>query len=332
MISRSVRQTNTGREVPTRSRRALRWPFLAPVDERGQDLGFVCLLGPVRTRQEAAALERLRESHRLVGLTSFLTFPAHREPGDTRDYGALCEAWCHCFREPDRYLPAGVPRLLLSHSDFTDWVHVSPERVCPEDDGSRDFDFAYVCQEGAWTEAVKDWPLARRCLPVLCGELGLEGVLVGRERVEDVPKDCRAHVTVRGRLPWPELMRVLRRSRFLFVPGARDASPRLIAEALAMDTPVVVHRDILGGWHYVNPFTGSFFGDAHDVAEAARTCLERGLRPRRWFMAHHGPHHAGARLYALLRQLEPRLRPVRQLYLAPWLTGPSRGATEARAP
>ena len=34
-------------------------------------------------------------------------------------YSAM-DGWLHCFRNPDAVLPPGVPRILLSESDFYD--------------------------------------------------------------------------------------------------------------------------------------------------------------------------------------------------------------------
>lgn len=55
-----------------------------------------------------------------------------------------------------------------------------------------------------------------------------------------------------------------------------------------MNTTILVNRHILGGWKYVVPETGEFFGSAEDVVEAwdrlvapARQSL---LNPRAWYM------------------------------------------------
>ena len=38
--------------------------------------------------------------------------------------------WCHGFRDPDKYLPAGTMRELISHSDFVDPTRVAPFSIC----------------------------------------------------------------------------------------------------------------------------------------------------------------------------------------------------------
>ncbi len=68
--------------------------------------------------------------HRVIGFTHYGPFPLYHEAYDNRakDQPAkagwdrpevqACEAWAHCFRDPDRYLPPGTPRMLISGSDF----------------------------------------------------------------------------------------------------------------------------------------------------------------------------------------------------------------------
>jgi glycosyltransferase involved in cell wall biosynthesis len=111
-------------------------------------------------------------------------------------------------------------------------------------------------------------------------------------------------------------MSLLARSRVLFVPGVLDASPRILTEALALGVPVVVNRQIVGGWKYVNAFTGVFFDGEEDVVNAFRECLDSDRKPRRWFMANYGPYLAGKRLLDLLRSLDPSIEESSHLLLS----------------
>jgi len=293
----------------------LPWPLFCLTDERGYNAGYACVQGPTRTAAESHLLSTLASTMQLVGMTSYLTFPSEHTSGDTFNYEQACVAWCHCFRNPDAFLPPGTPRLVLSHSDFTDYALVSPHSFSLEESYKKRYDFVYVCQSGAWSEQVKNWELARRCLPTLCFNLGLTGILVGRRHIADLP-DYEDRLTICDKLPWEDLMRIILQSRFLFVPNELDASPRVIAESLCLNTPVLVNRNILGGWKYVNPFTGSFFESEHDVAAGARMCLERWTSPRRWFVANYGPVLAGRRLAHFLGNVDPALRHIAQLHIS----------------
>jgi glycosyltransferase involved in cell wall biosynthesis len=285
----------------------LAWPFLGLTDEHGRDFGWCALVGPVRTESELDQLDRITRTRRLLGFTAYLGFP-FQPPVSAPS--ARPEAWAHCFRSSENLPPA--PNVFLPLSDFTDPLLVSPEKVGATQ--HHEYDFVYVCQAGSASEQVKGWELARRCLPILTGELGLRGLLVGRAEIADL--DHLDRLDIVGELPWPELMRRFAASRFLFVPNGFDPSPRVIAEALLMGTPVLVNRNILGGWHQVNPFTGAFFESEADVASGALRCLTEWTSPRRWFTAHLGPLRSGARLAELLRRVDPQARSVRRVHLS----------------
>ncbi|WP_428265314.1 hypothetical protein [Haliangium sp.] len=270
------------------------------MDTRGAGVGWAVVHARVVSPERQEQLAALRRAGvRFIGMTSDMCFPDLDE-FDPLDYGALCEGWCHCFREPDRHLPPDPPRALISASDFTDWHTVVPETALRVEAPS--FDFVYVGATAPWKQPAKGWDLARRCIPRLSDELGLRGLLV------DTPAEHTWPGTVRtGPLPWRELMAHLARARFAFLPNALDASPRVLTEALCLDVPVVVNRRILGGWKYVNSFTGVFFDGPDDVVAAARACLDRERAPRAWFRANHGPYLAGQRLGRFLGELDPAL-------------------------
>ncbi|MCW3818994.1 glycosyltransferase [Micromonospora sp. DR5-3] len=288
-------------------------PFLRVTDPRGRPLRWVLVRAPVVRRIDAARLADLADQGcRFAGMTSYLGFPGagHR---DERDYGAFCEAWFHCFREPDRHLPPVGPRALLSESDFVDPRVVDPGRLAGEPlPPELTADVVYVCGAQPWKQEAKQWPLARRCLAALAAE-GLRVLVV------DAPHDLAPPPGVRltGPLPWQRLLAVTAQARYVLVPGILDPSPRVLAEALCLDVPVLVNRHILGGWKYVTPFTGAFFDDERDVVAAAAALRSRRPRPRSWFMARYGPAHAGRALLDLLRSLDPDLPPLTHALLVP---------------
>jgi glycosyltransferase involved in cell wall biosynthesis len=282
----------------------LAWPFLYALDEHGRDTGWVLLNGPIVAPVHHEQFADLRRAgYRMVGTSSYSTFPCLHN-GDSLDYEAVCEAWCHCFRDPEAMLSTSIPRSLISLSDFTDYHRIAPFAFQPADQKPR-FDFVYVGGFDEWKRSIKNWPLAARCIPLLCRELGLRCLVIGAPTSEFGPSPG---VTFSADLPWRELLRRLAGAHFLFVPNAVDPSPRILSEALCLDVPVVVNRRILGGWHYVNRFTGTFFRDDHDVVAAVNSCLRRTSSARSWFCANHGPYLAGKRLLRLLTAVDESLR------------------------
>jgi glycosyltransferase involved in cell wall biosynthesis len=286
----------------------LPWSLLRILDEEDQDTGFGAVRSPVG-RAEREIFERFAQERRLIGLTSYGTFPRVHAVFDGKNLAtkgvdgrerpevARCVAWAHCFRNPRQYLPEGRPQALISVSDFTDpeWVSVDGLDLSTE----KRWDLIYVCCANRFNELTKNWALARRCLARLARDLGITALLVGREEAPDVPGE--PGIETCGELPWDELMSCLAQSRVAFFPNTLDASPVFLTEALCLDVPVVVNQRILGGWKYVKPNTGRFFTDENDVTGAVAECLNERFSPRTWFRATHGPENAASRLATFLR-------------------------------
>ena len=60
---------------------------------------------------------------------------------------------------------------------------------------------------------------------------------------------------------------------------------RVVAEAMCLEIPVIMNRHIVGGWKYINNYTGEFFSDSSDVVDAYKALRERSsqLKPRDWY-------------------------------------------------
>lgn len=315
----------------------LPWPLRYIVDERGRDTGFAAIRGALLGPTHRRAYEELAATHRMIGVASYGPFPlAHPvfDPGHRgtngsmrlgleRDYVRACEGWAHCFRDPDRHLPPGLPRVLLSESDFCDPHLIDPRRSVRWPRPRGEWDVVYICPPRRFSEVTKNWPLARDCIIRLARGLRLRCLLVGRagRDVPDLPG-----VVACEHLPWYELLANVANARMLLVPGILDASPRAVAEALCLDVPVLLNRDILGGWKYLTPFTGESFRDADDVVDGATRILSRRYRPRAWFSANHGPAQAGRRLVSLLGRLDPAMARLRFACLSAAVEAPAGGA------
>ena len=51
-------------------------------------------------------------------------------------------------------------------------------------------------------------------------------------------------------------------------------------------TPVLMNKDILGGWKYINSQTGVFYCE-NDIEEKIKIILKK-FSPRKYFVKHHG--------------------------------------------
>lgn len=279
-----------------------KWPFMFVTDGAGRGTGWVVLHAPIQSPSRLDMYADYRRSgFGFIGMTSFMTFPAN--PGSTAlDYASICQGWAHCFRDPDRFLPRDQPRALLSLSDFTDPARITPHRFVASAAEDERFDFVYVCSDEPWKRRAKNWSLAKRCISRLCGQLELRGLMVGVD-----PAGIRAlpGLTVRPWLPYEHFLRLLAGSRFLFVPNEWDASPRVLAEALCLNVPILVNRALIGGWKYVAAATGRFFDDEHDVTAAADQCLHHAFRARSWYLSQFGPGPAGRKLLSLVSEIDP---------------------------
>jgi glycosyltransferase involved in cell wall biosynthesis len=290
-----------------------KWPFMFVVEANGHGTDWVVLHAPIQSgSRKALFADYRRRGLRFLGMTSFMAYP-RPDDDDPLDYDAVCEAWCHCFTDPAALLPGNVPRTPLALSDFTDPASVSRARLSAHLEDVPSFDFLYVGDDRPWKMAAKNWPLALACLPELCDRQRLRGLLIGVPP-SSVPRHPR--ITVWPWLPRPLFLRVLARSGCLFVPNELDASPRVLAEALCLEVPIVVNRGLIGGRRYVTPQTGVLFSGVADVAPAVTAGLSGTFGPREWFCSHSGPAWASRQLVRLLRRINPAFRADEPLCLS----------------
>ena len=289
-------------EEPATHSSTTKWPFNFVTDSAGRDTGWLVLHAPIQSPSRFNLYaEYRRRGFGFIGMTSFMTFPDGYQSG-ALDYTAICQGWAHCFRHPEKLLPPGQPRILLSLSDFIDPAMITPHRYRPESSRQEHFDFIYVCADQPWKMQAKNWPLAKRCLETLCTGLGLRGLVIG---IDPRSIDGMPGLSASPWLPYESFLRLLAASRFLFVPNELDASPRVLTEALSLDTPVLVNRKLIGGWKYVSAATGRYFDDERNILPAAEQCLNEPFHPRPWYLSQFGPRRAGRTLYRLMKQIDP---------------------------
>jgi hypothetical protein len=85
-------------------------------------------------------------------------------------------------------------------------------------------------------------------------------------------------------LKYREFLDKVEESRIMLVASVLDASPRVITEALCLDTYVMVNERIFGGWKYVTPDTGAFFDKTNALDVYRRLRARPPAATRAWFL------------------------------------------------
>ena len=113
-------------------------PFLHIYDSNGKKTNIVFITHPFSRKDLFEKYqEAVNEGYYFLGISSYIDFPGLISPDGKRrisnpydamydtehiawdyNYFELVKGWCHCFRNPELYIPDEVPKLLLSESDF----------------------------------------------------------------------------------------------------------------------------------------------------------------------------------------------------------------------
>ena len=285
---------------------AAKRPYVNIYDNNGKKLNVILISKPFRDEKELQFYEDHKKHNIFIGVTSYLEFPNmpsnpfedFKENFKKFKYKEICEGWIHGFRDPDNYFPPDLPLLFASESDWID-CHVSK----PDKTQEKIYDFIYICLKvdekktlcDDWATYNKNWKLAKKCLDVFCNKHKLKGLLIGRKGCE-LPNGC-SYMESTNILKHSELQKMYCKAKFIFLPNEKDASPRVLTEALACDVPCLVNKNILGGWKYVNDKTGVFFNDENDISNSVDKLLN-GIKnnqysPRDYYVKNYSVENSG---------------------------------------
>jgi len=205
------------------------------------------------------------------------------------------KGWCHAFRKPKKFLPAGKPQIFLPESDFMD---VSFVPMAPKS-GKR-YDFFYYTLNSRAGIRYKGLEFFCECINILCNTCKLRGLVVvyfpnvpRARRFNCLPEKYRNLLNnprltfYWGKMNDEQMAMVAAESRFGFFPNIIDNSPRTISETLIRDVPILLNEKIHGGWHYINDETGHLF-NKDNLIEKIELMLKRTYHPREYFMKHYG--------------------------------------------
>lgn len=233
-----------------------------------------------------------------------------------RSYNSkYCDFWCHCYRRPKKYFRK--PGILLSESDFVDPMFI---KVFDRPSDPR-WDFFYFTAGGKDGAVYKGSRKFAKSLDILCGDLGLRGVIVKYMNIKkrfpkDVIKAIKRHkgklLIRRCKLSPRRTAKLMSNSKFGFFPNRVDCSPLLLTECIVRDCPVLVNRKILGGWKYVNDDTGALF-DVAGLADKVEFLLSNDFSPRKSYLESYGYEKSARRFACEAKRYIPRLEPYEMI-------------------
>lgn len=289
-------------------------PFQPVHNENGENVNIIMVRSAFSDKAFEELYHRFKKDILFLGVMSYEAFPfpspnprSFQYPRDK--YLGMFPGWLNMYR--DNLLPANVKVLNMSQSDFT-LPDIDYEEEVAVGQHLKRFDFAYVMSDlntttgecDSWGAYAKNWSFVRDyALDILCGELDMTGVLMVTKDAKsgkscDIPPACRGKVVQTPFLPQAQVFDYMRQSRFLFLPQVWDASPLVATQALTLNVPLVVNKNIVGGWKYVNNKTGMFFHDHSDLRDSVEHLMANldQYEPRKHVLEKYGDKNAGVKL------------------------------------
>ena len=235
--------------------------------------------------------QKIANKYIIIGLSSYQCFPniiknPFENRGPTRNeqrfinkYGHLVVAWFHCFRDPENYdIPPHIPIIFSSESDFTSSSYIlkyyKPDK--------KHYDFICSILLGDWNKFIRRYDYAVKWLNYMATHMKLKILVIGSQ----FQRDFVSQITVKPKMRQPHFFQYMNMSKHLIVFSEQDASPRIITEALWLDIPVLVNKNILGGWRYINQETGGFLDPVQEIEPQIKTFMEKPYQPQKWVQEH----------------------------------------------
>ena len=302
---------------------SVKWPFINLCDENNKNLPIIGIMAYIDNYKSRKKLQELMDKKiKLIGLSSNNSHPricdnphgpCNKKENimyKNKNIEDFVNGWCHCFREPNKYIKNNLPLALISESDFTDYNNIIPKQI------KKKYDFIVIqpkdndeCKDG-WYSYYKNWPLCKKMVKILIDELDLKGVIIGRKGCEkDLNIKNMQNLKLTDNISHSELKEYMNQSKFTLLPNLEEASPRVLTESLCLDTPVLVYENILGGWKYVNDNTGEFFNE-NNIKEMVKIILNKKYNPRQYFIDNYGVKKSGYRLKKFLQKIFPNIEEI----------------------
>ena len=299
-------------------------PFQPVIDEHGSHVNVILVNRMFLEEQHEVLFHKYKNDILFLGIMSFEAFPypspnpySVQFPHDK--YLDMFPGWLNMYREDSSsttpMFGPNVKVLQMSQSDFS-LPEIQYDEEVEQGLHEKKYDFTYSMSDldlstggqcNSWGSHAKNWTFVRDyALDVMCGELNMTGVLLVTKdfsgKTCDIPPSCHGKMIQTTFLPQNQVYNYMRQSRFLFLPQIYDASPRVATQALTFNIPLLMNKNIVGGWKYINENTGEFFHDITDLRDSIHRLYSNmdNYKPRDYVLNNYGNQNAGKKLHEFI--------------------------------
>jgi hypothetical protein len=268
------------------------YPFQKITDQNENDTKIIALSAPLYENERNTFYNLEKKGYKFIGISSYGYFPIYSKEDSKYDSRAAelknkdmenilskMSGWLYCNQDPI-FLP-NIPKLLFSESDSPLIDHISIKNL------KKEYDVIYNSgSEIEFHKYHKNWILAKKCFKKMV-ENGLKILIIGRKNMDDSSEE-HPNIILKPFTPYYDFLDLIEKSKVCFIPNISDASPRVLTESLIKGVPIIVNKNIFGGWKYICSKTGTFFDDENDIIEKTKKIIERvdknKYNTRQWFI------------------------------------------------
>jgi GR25 family glycosyltransferase involved in LPS biosynthesis len=257
------------------------WEIIQIVDENNNDTNYIAVRSEIKNEATEKCLKKLLTSgKKIIGLSSYQEFPGRisnpYEPSYpfrfVQKYASHIVLWCHCFRHPEQYIPKSIPYFLYSETDQYSHILSLNNKVGTK---PKLYDFFASIPEGNWNSYIRGLSIAQRWLNFMADHMNLKILVVGTNR----RINFSSQITVIDFQKWCDFIDHMNSCKYLFCSSIYDASPRIIVEAMSLNMPVLLNKNILGGWKYIQDSTGMFFDSNSNIPNTINSFVSKDYNP-----------------------------------------------------
>ena len=280
LIEENIHDTNKYKKLVFGESIKDHWGLINIVDEDNKPTEFIGIKGPHFNDE---FLDELLKTKKIIGISAYQNFPQTLKniydgkncDNFLKNYEDKIILWCHCFKDPQNYIPPGIPLLLYSDSDqFPNIIDLNNLA----DTVNKQYDFFCSLPNGDWNSWIRGKDIAKKWLNYMADVMNLK-ICVGGGDMRDGFSD---KIVFTGFLPWIDFIFKMNSSKNLINFSRYDASPRVIIEALSLNIPVLLNNNILGGWKYINKSTGNLFFYDEPIDKCINNFMNNKYEPLKW--------------------------------------------------